>query len=319
MPGSSVLPEYVGPQVVSGQSAVGETPTANPVSVSGVDSEGKKRAIRTDADGRGEGTVPAAVRATKSFTAINDIQSIAVQPWMTSVSVDITSASGTFSATLQLQYSSNSTNGTDGEWYALIGRYSSSTINVGSTLISGTGTKSILADIPTSATYVRLICTAYTSGPLDAVISCAVGNPAGVVVLSAPLISGTARVGFMARPGVWTRESTTPVNATLSITGAAKTTYNTATGVAFNTATSYGDKFCAAAGADVAGTLIIEASPDSGTTWYPVDSKEMAQAGGAGNFGAYLETPICEATMRARLLNGATNQARAYLTTRMLG
>ena len=45
----------------------------------------------------------------------------------------------------------------------------------------------------------------------------------------------------------------------------------------------------------------------------------IAQIGGAGNFGAYLEAPIVEATMRARLVNGASNQANAYLTTKMLG
>ena len=32
-----------------------------------------------------------------------------------------------------------------------------------------------------------------------------------------------------------------------------------------------------------------------------------------------IETPIIEATMRARLVNGASNQANAYLTTKMLG
>ena len=65
--------------------------------------------------------------------------------------------------------------------------------------------------------------------------------------------------------------------------------------------------------------MIIDASPDNGTTYYPVASIALTQIGGAGNFGAYLETPIIEATMRARLVNGASNQANAYLTTKMLG
>ena len=64
----------------------------------------------------------------------------------------------------------------------------------------------------------------------------------------------------------WTRESTTPVNANLTITGAAKTTFATLSGTALNNYTSYGDKFVAAAGANVVGTLIIDASPDSGIT-----------------------------------------------------
>ena len=65
--------------------------------------------------------------------------------------------------------------------------------------------------------------------------------------------------------------------------------------------------------------MVIDASPDSGTTYYPVASVALTQIGGAGNFGAYLEAPIVEATMRARLVNGASNQANAYLTTKMLG
>jgi len=105
----------------------------------------------------------------------------------------------------------------------------------------------------------------------------------------------------------------------LTITGAAKTTFATSSGTQLNASTSYGDKFAAAAGADVTGTLIIDASPDSGTTYYPVASVALAQIGGTGNFGAYLEVPIVEATMRARLVNGASNQTRAYLTTKMLG
>ena len=303
--------------IIAGTSAVGTAPVGNPVSVSGVDGSGLKRAIRTDAYGRGEGTVPATVKVTKTFAALNDVQAIAVQPWMNSVSIDITTPSASFSGSLTLGYSPNSTNGTDGDWFVLNGRNPSLGTVPNTTIFSGT--QSLRADIPVSATYVRALCSAYTTGPFSAVIAAGSDSTSGVVALSTPLIAGSNRIGFMARPGTWTRESTTPVNATLSITGAAKTTYNTATGVAFNTATSYGDKFCAAAGADVAGTLIIDASPDSGTTWYPVDSKALAQVGGAGNFGAYIETAICEATMRGRLVNGATNQARAYLTTRMLG
>ena len=133
------------------------------------------------------------------------------------------------------------------------------------------------------------------------------------------LSASAARIGFTARSAFWTRESTTPVNANLTITGAAKTTFVTPSGTALGFTISYGDKFAASAGANVVGTLIIDASPDGGTTYYPIASVALTQTGGAGNFGAYLETPIVEATMRARLVNGASNQANAYLSTKMLG
>ena len=175
-------------------------------------------------------------------------------------------------------------------------------------------------EVPVGATNVKLKLVTVTSGSV--VVKMYLGESALHQVSirgGVSLLASTVRAGFTARSAVWTRESTTPVNANLTITGAAKTTFATSSGTALSTATSYGDKFAAAAGADVVGTLIIDASPDSGTTYYPVASVALTQIGGAGNFGAYLETPIIEATMRARLVNGASNQTRAYLTTKMLG
>ena len=175
-------------------------------------------------------------------------------------------------------------------------------------------------EIPVGATHIKLKPTSVTSG--NVAVKLYLGEYAAYQIAlrrSVSLLASTARAGFLARSAVWTRESTTPVNANLTITGAAKTTFATSSGTALNTATSYGDKFAAAAGADVTGTLIIDASPDSGTTYYPVASIALTQIGGTGNFGAYLETPIIEATMRARLVNGASNQTRTYLTTKMLG
>ena len=175
-------------------------------------------------------------------------------------------------------------------------------------------------EVPPGATHIKVKATSVTSG--NAAVKLYLGESSlqqvsvmGVV----QLLASPFRAGFTARSAVWTRESTTPVNANLTITGAAKTTFATSSGTALNTTSSYGDKFVAAAGADVVGTLIIDASPNSGTTYYPVASVALTQIGGAGNFGAYLETPIVEATMRARLVNGASNQANAYLTTKMLG
>ena len=175
-------------------------------------------------------------------------------------------------------------------------------------------------EIPVGATNVKLKPTGVISG--NVAVKLYLGESAVHQVSirnGVALLASTVRAGFMARSAVWTRESTTPVNANLTITGAAKTTFATSSGTALNASTSYGDKFAAAAGANVVGTLIIDASPDSGTTYYPVASVALTQIGGAGNFGAYLETPIVEATMRARLVNGASNQANAYLTTKMLG
>lgn len=315
----SVSPATGSVQVVSGAAAAGATPTVPPVGVSGIDNiSGYKRSLLTDTSGR-MFTIPAAsVFATKSFSALNDYTALPVTPGMTSVSADITTTSGTFSGTLQLGYSPDSTDGANGTWIVLSGRSSSATSGAAiSTLVSGT--QSIRADIPANATWVRLICSSFTTGPFTGILAIGASASSGLVTLASPIPAGIARVGFMANAAVWTRESTTPVNATQTITGASKTTFNSSSGAALASSTSYGRAFAAAAGADVAGTLVIDASPDSGTTWYPVASIALAQIGGSGNFGAYIETAICEANMRARLVNGGTNQSRAYLTTRMLG
>ena len=175
-------------------------------------------------------------------------------------------------------------------------------------------------EIPPGATHIKLKPTSVSSGNVAVKLYLGESTPYQISLRGGvQLVSSTYRIGFMAHAAVWTRESTTPVNANLTITGAAKTTFATSSGTALNAATSYGDKFAASAGANVVGTLVIDASPDSGTTYYPVASVALTQIGGAGNFGAYLETPIVEATMRARLVNGASNQANAYLTTKMLG
>jgi len=175
-------------------------------------------------------------------------------------------------------------------------------------------------DIASGATAVKLKLLTRVAGSVALNLYASLGNISQVSLRgNATLGTGTSRVGFISHSAIWTRESTTPVNANLTITGAAKTTFATSSGTALNTTTSFGDKFAAAAGADVTGTLIIDASPDSGTTYYPVASIALTQIGGSGNFGAYLETPVIEATMRARLVNGASNQTRTYLTTKMLG
>lgn len=184
---------------------------------------------------------------------------------------------------------------------------------------TGTGItgRAYQVSLPSGFTHVRLACASYLGGSSTGKII--LSEASSVNFVTCNLQSSNSRVGFMARTATWTRESTTPVNAGLAITGAAKSTFLSGSGQAIASLSAYGDKFAAAAGANVAGTLVIDASPDSGTTYYPVASVDLARIGVAGNFGAYLETPIVEATMRARLVNGMFNQANAYLTTKMLG
>lgn len=193
--------------------------------------------------------------------------------------------------------------------------------NQGTIYLSASTSGFYVFEIPVGATNVKLKLSSVTSGNVAVKLYLGESAPQQVTIRGGAitLYPSSYRAGFTARATVWTRESTTPVNANLTIAGAAKTTFTTSSGTALNSTASYGDKFAAAAGANVVGTLIIDASPDSGTTYYPVASVALTQIGGTGSFGAYLETPIVEATMRARLVNGVFNQANAYLTTKMLG
>lgn len=287
-----------------------------PVGVSGVDGEGLKRSILTDSSGQ-QIVIQKFIGVTRqsfSFTASGQTQAVEVPSGANSVSVEV---SGVFVGQANLMYSPDSTNGADGNWYTLVG-HSPGALNAQLSNVTNLST-SLKADIPASARYVQVSCSSLSSGTMAGLLSTGNAIYSGVTTGQALLQAGVSRAGFMPRAAIWTRESTTPVNANLSISGSAKTTFNTSSGTALNTSTSYGDKFAAAAGANVVGTLIIDASPDSGTTYYPVASVTLTQIGGAGNFGAYLETPIVEATMRARLVNGASNQANAFLSTRMLG
>lgn len=302
--------------IVGGASPVGSAPTANPVGVSGVDGGGLKRDLLTDTSGRLQpGDLPVLTN-TGTIGSISDGATLAIPTGYKTAEAWLTT--GNLSASVVIFFSFDG--GSTYPAQATAKRLDTASA-VNGLVIAGTNVvgKAIRATIPVGATHARVGVSAYTSGSSDAVIALTGAAHTIQVTADAVLGSSVARAGFMAAPGVWTRESTTPVNATLSITGAAKTTFNTSSGTALNTSTSYGDKFAAAAGADVAGTLVIDASPDSGTTWYPVTSIALAQVGVSGNFGAYLETPICEATMRARLVNGVTNQTHAFLTTRMLG
>lgn len=299
--------------VVSGAVAVGSAPTVPPVGVSGVDGGGLKRSFLTDTSGKMIVTNAADSASAPTTLNLNESVTVAVGADIKSWGVLI---NGTFTGTVGFQVS---TDGGATYGSAVVQLCGSSSASGYVTAVTTPSSGPYAAPVQPGVTHVRAICTALSSGnPVVTVFTSAKPVTAfgpGVMALA----GGNNRVGYVASAAIWTRESATPVNATQTITGAAKGTFNSASGSALSGASSYGRLFAASAGADVSGTLVIDASPDSGTTWYPVASIALAQVGGSGNFGAYLETAICEATMRARLVNGGTNQTRAYLTTRMLG
>lgn len=301
--------------VIADPDATGVAPTLNPALSAGVDGGGLKRTFLLRNDGAltttfgdvtSSNTVTIADTSTENLVSVTKGQNVG--------SFTYTASSGT-NITLALYAVVNGTERSIAFCLPNNTSVPSNSINFGSS-----SNNFFMFDIPLGSTAVKLRASAVVSGTVDTTINIGYGSTIMPTMRSGVALSaGTARAGSIQRVTTWTRESTTPVNAGQSITGANKTTFNTSSGTALNTATSYGDRFCAYGGADVAGTLIIEASPDTGTTWYPVTSVALAQIGGSGNFGANLDAPIVEATMRGRLLNGGTNQARAVLLTKMIG
>ena len=76
-------------------------------------------------------------------------------------------------------------------------------------------------EIPPGATHIKLKPTSVSSGNVAVKVYLGDSTPHQVSIrVGLGLLTSAARVGFMARSGVWTRESTTPVNANLTITGA---------------------------------------------------------------------------------------------------
>lgn len=312
----SITPATDAVVVVAGKAAVGEAPTVNPVGVAGTDGNNLKRSVLVDNTGRIVTTFTADAIIPGTIGALNEFLTLQIPQGAQSVAFRV--PAGTLSGTISILCSSDLF---VAESLPLGCRFSAaaSTFQTTFSLAGGPSTGVLMTNIPPGVNAVQLKCTAYTSGSATVSIAVSSRSITDGATVGATLQAGTARVGFLAAPGIWTRESTTPVNANQTITGAAKTTFNSSSGAALASLTSYGRAFAAAAGADVAGTLVIDASPDSGATWYPLIGVALTQIGGSGNFGAYIEGPICEATMRARLVNGGTNQTRTYLTTRMLG
>ena len=301
---------------VGGVSADGVAPTNQAVRVSGVDGGGLKRTFLTRNDGALTTTLGDITSSSVVTLADTSTENIVLVSKNQNIGSFTYSASSGASITIVLYAIVNGIERSIAFCAPDNTSLPSNSINLGSL-----SNNMFVFDIPVGATSVKLRASSVVSGTVDTIINIGYGGTIMPTNLrsSVGLAAGTARAGSIQRVTTWTRESTTPVNANQSITGANKTTFNTASGTALNTATSYGDRFCAYGGSDVAGTLIIEASPDTGTTWYPVTSVALAQVGASGNFGAYLDAPIVEATMRGRLLNGATNQARAVLLTKMIG
>jgi len=147
-------------QIVAGQSAVGSVPANPPVGVSGVDGEGKKRALLTDAIGQMMTSEQDSAVFTASATSASVLLTVDMSNWR-SVLLQVTSAGS--SCTIAYECSNDQTG-----WTPVMGNFTnySSASTLGAVVASST-TAAAQMQFPKRAKYFRARVSVYGSGTVS--------------------------------------------------------------------------------------------------------------------------------------------------------
>lgn len=165
----------------------------------------------------------------------------------------------------------------------------------------------------TSAAFVRARVSTYTSGTVavtlaqkrQAAPATGVSLAGGAAALGSVSVTGTATVAGTTNTGTGFTDSTTALGASATFTG---------TGRATTTSSQYA-YFHAVAFADQSGTLFIDQSLDSGTTYQAVASQAVT-ASAAAQLTAKITGAFAATTLyRVRYVNGATAQGTLRLSS----
>ena len=165
----------------------------------------------------------------------------------------------------------------------------------------------------TSAAFVRARVSTYTSGTVAVTVAqkrqappvSGVSLAGGASALGSVSVTGTATVSGTTNTGTGFTDSTTALAASATFTG---------TGRATTTSSQYA-YFHAVAFADQAGTLFIDQSLDSGTTYQPIISQALT-ASSAAQLTAKITGAFAATTLyRVRYVNGASAQATFRLSS----
>lgn len=231
-----------------------------------------------------------AVITSGSATSTADVVSVGTAGFMGG-SFQVTSAGS--SCTVSYEQSNDGTN-----WVALV--VMSAATSAGSPVTSSTATG--IFDFVTRAAFVRARVSTYGSGTVSITL---VRKRVCAPIAGLVLATGSSTIGNFVRQSGFT-DSTTALTAGATFTGSSRTTTTTYT------------RFCATAFADQAGTLNIEQSLDSGTTWQVVGTAAVAAnvvqqitvnvTGAAGSTNLF----------RVRYVNGGTNQTLFRLSSALL-
>lgn len=211
----------------------------------------------------------------------------------------------------------DSTNGTDGTWFAIQAcRSNANTIETASGTLSlavGAGLGWSWEASVNAYAWVRVRCTTAVTASSIATWTIQRGSYAtepvpAIQTHPVTLALGAARVGFTAASGIWYDATSTTLAASATYTGTSRDAINVATGGTFNSASAYAKEYRVSASSDVAGTLYLEISRD-GSTWRRIKSAALAQASGTGTvfYGELVHAPSTR-YVRAVFINGAAAQ-----------
>lgn len=226
---------------------------------------------------------------------------------------------GTFAgANCTFEGSLNSTNGTDGNWFAVQAIRSNANTIETTTGVLGAAPAYAWELSVNALKWFRIRATAWTSGtqvwtlvpgtyatePIPGSQVSGTQPVSGTVTLGA----GTARAGFVAGAGIWYDDSSTVLAANATFTGTSRDSTVTATATAFANAGTYAKEIRLSGESDQAGTLWLEVSRDN-ANWRRVKSVPTAAVTGGGQYAEIVHRPSWR-YWRTGFTNGATLQTR---------
>jgi hypothetical protein len=218
------------------------------------------------------------------------------------------------------EFSNNSTNGTDGNWYVVqVARTNANTAETATGVLAATPAYGWEVSV-NAYKWIRVRATAHTSGTAAYAIvpGSYATEPVPVIQVTgtqpvsgsvtATLAAAATRVGFVAGAGIWYDDSAVALASNATFTGTSRDATVTATATAFANAATYAMEVRISAESDQSGTLWLETSRDN-TNWRRVKSVATAAVTGGGQFAEIVHRPSWR-YWRAGFTNGATLQAR---------